>query len=72
VRRRRLCGKPFSPKELEARVKAILRRTTVKASSAPTAKDNGNQIVIGSIKIDTAKRQVLKKTRTHSPDRHGV
>lgn len=53
--------KPFSPKELEARVKAILRRTTIKASSAPTAKDNGNQIVIGSIKIDTAKRQVLKK-----------
>ena len=56
--------KPFSPKELEARVKAILRRTFAKngTSTAPTTREANNVIMIGSIKIDTSKRQVFKKT----------
>ena len=41
--------KPFSPKELEARVKAVLRRTV------------NNVITTGNIKIDTARRQVYRK-----------
>ncbi|MDX2085040.1 MAG: response regulator transcription factor [Candidatus Melainabacteria bacterium] len=56
--------KPFSPKELEARVKSILRRTT-KTAVAPVpaaVKESTNVITIGSIKIDTSKRQVFKKT----------
>lgn len=52
--------KPFSPKELEARVKSILRRTFNKnGSSSP--KETNNVIQIGQIKIDTNKRQVFRK-----------
>lgn len=52
--------KPFSPKELEARVKSILRRTFSK-NGAPASKEASNVMVIGNIKIDTSKRQVFKK-----------
>jgi OmpR family response regulator RpaB len=52
--------KPFSPKELEARVKSILRRTYSK-NGAATTKEASNVTVIGNIKIDTSKRQVFKK-----------
>lgn len=52
--------KPFSPKELEARVKSILRRTFSKNGAVPV-KESSNVLVIGSIKIDTSKRQVFKK-----------
>jgi len=55
--------KPFSPKELEARVKAVLRRTSDKAVVVP---EGGkaiakNVITTGNIKIDTARRQVYRK-----------
>ena len=62
--------KPFSPKELEARVKAVLRRTLSKdimipggSGSAPVAGGKGakNVITTGAIKIDTARRQVYRK-----------
>ena len=63
--------KPFSPKELEARVKAVLRRTISKdviipsggsASAAATGGKGGkNVITTGCIKIDTARRQVFRK-----------
>lgn len=57
--------KPFSPKELEARVKCILRRTSVKGSSgsgmAATGKETNNVVLVGSLKVDLNKRQVFKK-----------
>lgn len=53
--------KPFSPKELEARVKAVLRRTGAKEVSAPSSKIAKNVITTGSIRIDTARRQVFRK-----------
>ena len=63
--------KPFSPKELEARVKAVLRRTinkdiVIPASSSSTSASSGikggkNIITTGAIKIDTARRQVYRK-----------
>jgi len=53
--------KPFSPKELEARVKAVLRRTVTKDVTIPTGKSTKNVITTGSIKIDTARRQVYRK-----------
>ena len=64
--------KPFSPKELEARVKAVLRRSISKdviipASGSPAAsstaggKNSKNVITTGMIKIDTARRQVFRK-----------
>ena len=60
--------KPFRPKELEARVKAVLRRTISKdllipgsAGTAGAAKGGKNVITTGAIKIDTARRQVYRK-----------
>ncbi len=53
--------KPFSPKELEARVKAVLRRTGTKEVSAPASKIAKNVITTGNIRIDTARRQVFRK-----------
>lgn len=52
--------KPFSPKELEARVKSILRRTYGKNGTS-TSKETNNVIQVGQIKIDTSKRQVFRK-----------
>ncbi len=53
--------KPFSPKELEARVKAVLRRTISKDIIVPAGKTTKNVITTGQIKIDTARRQVYRK-----------
>ena len=53
--------KPFSPKELEARVKAVLRRTGSHEAIVPTGKVAKNVITTGMIKIDTARRQVFRK-----------
>lgn len=54
--------KPFSPKELEARVKCILRRTTTKGGANPaTNKETSNLVVVGHLKVDLNKRQVFKK-----------
>ena len=63
--------KPFSPKELEARVKAVLRRTISKdviipggsTAGAAAVGGKGSKYVIttGCIKIDTARRQVYRK-----------
>ncbi len=53
--------KPFSPKELEARVKAVLRRTNTKEIAAPASKIAKNVITTGNIRIDTARRQVFRK-----------
>ena len=52
--------KPFSPKELEARVRAVLRRTNEK-EIAGLGKVTKNVITIGNIKIDTSRRQVYCK-----------
>jgi OmpR family response regulator RpaB len=51
--------KPFSPKELEARIKAILRRVD-KISLHNTIVTSGI-IAMGGIKIDTNRRQVYKQ-----------
>ena len=49
--------KPFSPKELEARIRSVLRRVDkVGASGIPSS----GVIQVGSIRIDTNKRQVYK------------
>jgi OmpR family response regulator RpaB len=49
--------KPFSPKELEARIRSVLRRVDkTGASGIPSS----GVIHVGTIKIDTNKRQVYK------------
>lgn len=48
--------KPFSPREVIARVKAFLRRTQVQAGSVDQSdKETGQQLVIGNLKIDPEK-----------------
>lgn len=53
--------KPFSPKELEARVKAVLRRTNEREPSGAKGGVTKNVITTGQIKIDTSRRQVFRK-----------
>lgn len=52
--------KPFSPKELEARVKAVLRRVN-NHDDLPGGKITKNVITTGNIRIDTSRRQVYRK-----------
>lgn len=52
--------KPFSPKELEARVKAVLRRTRER-EAVGIGKVTKNIITTGSLRIDTSRRQVFRK-----------
>jgi DNA-binding response OmpR family regulator len=49
-------AKPFSPRELVARVRAILRRAT--PSAAPT-----ETIVVGDLRLDSARREAFKDDR---------
>ncbi|NWG16379.1 MAG: response regulator transcription factor [Chloroflexi bacterium] len=51
--------KPFNPRELVARVRAILRR----ASSRPAAADEGAPIVIGNLSIYPERRLALVENR---------
>ena len=51
--------KPFSPKELEARIRSVLRRTEMR-SSFPSQNSNKNILQIGKLLVDTNKRQVFK------------
>jgi two-component system, OmpR family, response regulator RpaB len=56
--------KPFSPKELEARVKSILRRSNGRQqqrASVGVNKDNHHLLSMGNVRIDTNKRQVFKR-----------
>ncbi|MEZ7890176.1 MAG: response regulator transcription factor [Candidatus Wallbacteria bacterium] len=53
--------KPFSPRELLARVKAVLRRTADKNSSADSSKDNQGQpkiLTYKNLTLDTLKHEV--------------
>lgn len=51
--------KPFSPKELEARIRSVLRRTEV--NNAVNIKNTTQRILkVGTLAIDTNKRQVFK------------
>ena len=50
-------SKPFSPKELEARIACVLRRVQGRTD---VSDGGGDRIQIGSLKIDTRKRQVYR------------
>lgn len=53
--------KPFSPKELEARIRSVLRRTELQ-NTPIVQSPNRNIRQIGKLIIDTNKRQVFKGT----------
>ncbi len=56
--------KPFSMRELLARVKAILRRRDLlQEELRRTSSEAGEQIVIGSLRIDPARRRVYRGER---------
>lgn len=50
--------KPFSPRELVARIKAVLRRTTV------SARDKSDRLNVGGLVLDTHKHEVTVDDRT--------
>jgi OmpR family response regulator RpaB len=50
--------KPFSPRELEARIRSVLRRT--KYITNPQIFKNYGTVYIGNLKFDINKRQVFK------------
>ena len=50
--------KPFSPKELEARIRCVLRR--VEKESGGAGIPNSGVISVGDLRIDTNKRQVYR------------
>ncbi|MEB3231247.1 MAG: response regulator transcription factor [Leptolyngbyaceae bacterium] len=53
-------AKPFSPKELEARIKAILRRVDHRHGSKPASEAQGPGILkAGNLRIELNKRQVF-------------
>ena len=51
--------KPFTPNELEARIRAVLRRVTDRPVEQMPGNPN-NVLAIGNLKVDTNKRQVYK------------
>jgi len=51
--------KPFSPKELEARIRCVLRRVA-KDNHGGSGLPNSGMIQVGQIKVDTNKRQVYR------------
>ncbi len=50
--------KPFSPKELMARVKAVLARSAAAAAAAAQAPAQNERLVFGGLEIDLAGREV--------------
>jgi len=52
--------KPFSPRELVARVRAVLRRSDRSAAGA----DGGGPVVVGDVSVDPGRRRVTVAGRT--------
>ena len=53
-------AKPFSPKELEARIACVLRRVKDRRSGSDSDR---TMIQVGTLRIDTRKRQVFREDR---------
>ena len=50
--------KPFSPKELEARIRSVMRRSTTVAGNVPGAGGRSSHVVVvGDLSLDFCKRQ---------------
>lgn len=52
--------KPFSPRELVSRVKAVLRRASASQANLPASVDQPMVLKCGDIEVDTVKRKVLR------------
>lgn len=59
--------KPFEPRELLARVKAVLRRTAAPANTAVRAESNAGRVRVGHCTLDRAARQLIDETGKEVP-----
>jgi DNA-binding response OmpR family regulator len=51
--------KPFSPRELIARIRAVLRRSARAAEAAQSGPSSGDELVLGGLRIDLGAREVV-------------
>ena len=55
--------KPFSPRELEMRIRSVLRRSILRRSvQGELQREKGSTITAGELRVDTYKQQVFKGT----------
>jgi DNA-binding response OmpR family regulator len=52
--------KPFSSRELVARIRAILRRATATKETASTTSTKQEQLVVGDLQLDSGAREVRR------------
>jgi OmpR family response regulator RpaB len=52
--------KPFSPKELEARIRSVMRRVVISDSGEIVSQARNNVVRVGSLSVDFNRRQVLR------------
>lgn len=52
--------KPFSPKELEARIRSVMRRVTISDSGEIVSQARNNVVMVGGLSVDFNRRQVLR------------
>ncbi len=52
--------KPFSPKELEARIRCVIRRATYGQGNGVAGSGRAASVVVGNISVDINKRQVFR------------
>jgi DNA-binding response OmpR family regulator len=58
--------KPFSPRELIARIRAVLRRSARATKVDPAASHGGEELVFGGLRINVGAREVLLDDRSVS------
>ena len=53
--------KPFSPKELEARIRCVMRRASAAQGLGGNGSGTSNVLVLGDLQIDFSRRQVYRR-----------
>ena len=62
--------KPFNPRELLARIRAVLRRHTVELPGAPSAAEK--MVSFGAYQLNLATRELSRDGEPVAPDQRGV
>lgn len=62
--------KPFSPRELEMRIRAVLRRSGLRRSvPGELQRQQGSTMTAGELRVDTCRQQVFKGTEKGASER---